>query len=66
MCCVTGSDLGSDGLRFLAENGEASQVFNDVASVGKVLMQRDHRGEHQRFHHVYDGTLKNTDTQKRT
>lgn len=60
------SDLGSGGLRFPAENGEASKVLNCVALVGKVLIQRDTGGEHQRFHHVSDVTLLNANQQSRT
>lgn len=41
----TGSDLGSDGSRCLAEHGEMSQVLNAASPLGKLLEQREVEGE---------------------
>lgn len=51
------SDLGSDGSRFLAQHRKSSQVLNSISFLGKLLVQRDIQGEHQRFHFISDWTL---------
>jgi len=59
-----GSDLGSDGSGGLAQYREALKVLYVVSFLGKLLVQRDIQGKHQRFHFVSDRILQNTETQK--
>lgn len=61
-----GSDLCSGGSGGLTQYREAFQVLYVVSFLGKLLVQRDVQGEHQRFHFVSDRTLQNTNTQNRT
>lgn len=54
------SDLSSARLRCLAQHGETSQVLNSISLLGKLLVERDIQGEHQRFHFVSHWTLQNS------
>lgn len=60
-----GSDLGSDGLRCLAQHGEMSQVLNAASPLGKLLEQREVEGEDERLHQMSDRILRNTNVQNR-